>query len=229
MKEQPNYYAIIPASVRYDKELRANEKLLYGEITALANATGECWASNNYFAELYQVTPQAISRWINHLKEQGYINIKIIYKNNSKEIDKRIISMVSTNDCGGINKKLIGYQQKVKGNNTSINNTSINNNIYTQVVDHLNLVCGTDYKATTKSTQKLIHARYNEGFTLEDFYIVIDKKASQWKGTEFEKYLRPQTLFSTKFESYLNEKIRSGNTFTELLKEMQTNDIRTNC
>lgn len=131
MEEKPNYFAIIPAEVRYDNRLRANEKLLYGEITALTFKTGECWASNNYFAQLYETTPQAISRWVLNLKKFGYIDIDYSYK--GKEIEKRIIK-VSTfvdryqqNDDGGINKCLEGYQQIVKENNTSINNTSINN------------------------------------------------------------------------------------------------------
>ena len=73
--ENPNYYAIIPANVRYNKTLKANEKLLYGEITALMQKTGECWASNNYFARLFEVTPQAISKWLLGLQN------KRIYKN----------------------------------------------------------------------------------------------------------------------------------------------------
>ena len=60
-EERPSFYAVIPATVRYDNELNANEKLLYGEITTLCQAKGICWASNRYFAELYNVTPQAIT------------------------------------------------------------------------------------------------------------------------------------------------------------------------
>ncbi len=92
--ENPNYYAVIPAKVRYDKNLRANEKLLYGEITALASKDGECWASNSYFSELYGVVPSAISKWIKDLEEHGYISIEYVRKENSKEIDRRVIKLV---------------------------------------------------------------------------------------------------------------------------------------
>ena len=80
------------------------------------------------------------------------------------------------------------------------------NKLYTRVIDHLNLVAGTRYKPSSKATQRVISARINEGFTIEDIIKVIEIKADDWKGTEFEKYLRPETLFGTKFEGYLNSR-----------------------
>lgn len=130
MEEKPNYYAIIPAEVRYDKQLKPNEKLLYGEITSLATKTGECWASNNYFADLYEVEPETISRWIKDLKDRGYITTRIDYKEGTKEIEKRAIIIE-----GGIDKKINrgidekikgGIDKKVKGNKKEVNNTRIN-------------------------------------------------------------------------------------------------------
>lgn len=87
------YYAVIPANVRYDKELPANAKLLYGEITALCNQKGYCWATNDYFAKLYNCAKSSVSRWIATLKERGYINIDLIYKEGSKEIEYRCIKI----------------------------------------------------------------------------------------------------------------------------------------
>ena len=88
-KIQKNYYAIIPADVRYDKRLKPLARLLYGEITALCNEKGYCWASNSYFAELYEVSDITISRYISELKEYGYI--KCIYDKTQENIDKRKI------------------------------------------------------------------------------------------------------------------------------------------
>ena len=85
---QKNYYAIIPATIRYDKQLSPTAKLLYGELTALSNEKGYCWASNRYFSELYGVSPISISRYISQLKELGYI--RITYDKNTKDQDRRI-------------------------------------------------------------------------------------------------------------------------------------------
>lgn len=73
----PTYYAIIPANVRYCKGLKANAKLLYGEITALCNKDGFCWAENSYFAQLYEVSEETISRWISDLKKHKFIFISV--------------------------------------------------------------------------------------------------------------------------------------------------------
>lgn len=78
--EQPNYYSILTANVRYDKNLKANEKLLFSEITALSNKYGYCTASNRYFAELYQVTDRVIRKWISDLAQLGYLKIILVSK-----------------------------------------------------------------------------------------------------------------------------------------------------
>lgn len=75
-----------------------------------------------------------------------------------------------------------------------------------EIVQYLNERCGTKYRYQTEETQKHIRARIAEGYTVNDFKSVIDKKADEWMGTKCEKYLRPQTLFASKFESYLNQK-----------------------
>lgn len=73
-----NYYAVIPADVRYDQELNANAKLLYGELTSLCNQQGYCWAKNDYFAQLYGLSERTISRLISQLEGKGYIRSEIV-------------------------------------------------------------------------------------------------------------------------------------------------------
>lgn len=90
---QPAYYAVIPAEVRYDKRLKPNAKLLYGEITSLLNKTGVCWASNEYFSELYGVGAETISRWISQLNEFGYFHVELLKNEGNKRmitIDKNV-------------------------------------------------------------------------------------------------------------------------------------------
>lgn len=77
---------------------------------------------------------------------------------------------------------------------------------YKEIVDYLNEKTGSKYRSNGSKTKSLIKARTNEGFSLDDFKTVIEKKAKEWSGTTMEKYLRPETLFGTKFEGYLNEK-----------------------
>lgn len=81
------------------------------------------------------------------------------------------------------------------------------NNLFKKIIDYLNIKANTRYKYTSDKYKKAVHARVKEGFTEEDFMLVIDKKCAEWIGTEWEKFLRPETLFGTKFESYLNQKI----------------------
>lgn len=91
MNEHRGYYAIIPAIVRYDNHLNGNTKLLYGELTALANERGYCWATNQYFANLYNVSKRTIISWLKQLEERNYIKMQIFYKPNSKMVDRRHI------------------------------------------------------------------------------------------------------------------------------------------
>lgn len=91
---------------------------------------------------------------------------------------------------------------------------------YEDIINYLNQRAGTHFRHSSADTKKHIKARFNDGFSLEDFKTVIDKKSKEWKGTDMEKFLRPATLFGTKFEGYLNQKEVSGsnnkfNNFTQ--------------
>ena len=164
MEEKPNYYAIIPADVRYDNSLKDKAKLLYGEIVALSNKDGYCYASNKYFAELYGVTTTTISLLIKDLVDKGYLESTIQYKEGTKEILNRYLRIIK----GGYLKNLkYPIKENLKDNNTSINNTSINNkeNIKRKVFK----------KPTIPEIQKYCEER-NNGINAEAFYDFYESK-----------------------------------------------------
>ena len=141
--EKPNYFGILPANVRYDKNLKPMEKILYTEISSLTNKDGYCYATNSYFSKLYEVHKNTVGTWINNLEKQGYIKTVLIYKKGTKEIIERRIYINQKIDTP-VNENVDTYQQKdlepinekidtpinenIEENNTSINNKI--NNIY---------------------------------------------------------------------------------------------------
>ncbi|WP_145435944.1 helix-turn-helix domain-containing protein [Staphylococcus hominis] len=133
MNEQPSYYSIITANVRYDNRLTDSEKLLFAEITSLSNKYGYCTATNSYFARLYEVVKETISRRISNLTKYGYLKIETV--KDGKQIKQRkmypltqssipIDLKINTPIDNSVNTPI---DANVKENNTSINNTSINN------------------------------------------------------------------------------------------------------
>lgn len=114
---------------------------------------------------------------------------------NPKEPDTRHISFITNQEK---DKKGVkgGKEEKTKVDDS---------NLYKKIIEHLNTQAEKKFKYTTKSTREKINARLNEGYKLNDFIVVIDKKIEEWLGTDFEKYLCPETLFGTKFEKYLNQ------------------------
>src|SRR5690554_5037423 len=116
MKDKPNFYAVIPATVRYDESLSSSEKLFYAEITAMSQKEGYCWASNSYFSELYGVANSTVSSWVAGLKDKGHIIVE--YERSGKNIDKRLIYPIqkidypySENQKGVFRKSEGGYSE----------------------------------------------------------------------------------------------------------------------
>lgn len=106
-------------------------------------------------------------------------------------------------------KNPINHNHIHNHNQLSLTNNHNSNNleIIKSIIDYLNERVGSKFKYNTKSTQQKINARLNEGFNLDDFIVVIDKKTEEWiNNPDFNKYLCPETLFGTKFEKYLNQK-----------------------
>ena len=131
---QPHYYMNIPAFVWDDTDLLRKPKaiLLYGHISTLANKKGYCWATNDYFAKQLKVDKRTVIDYVNLLVEKGYIKRKIFHKENSKEVEKRILSIFTTpSDTdftrSGDSKFITPSDVDFTENNTSINNTSTNN------------------------------------------------------------------------------------------------------
>lgn len=163
-----------------------------------------------------ELTTQKVRTILKKLEKEGYIQfltsgskgkestLKIVLKD--KLFDQQQSNNYSTNKS----EQLQGFegdkQQQSNNNLTTLSKKKEkNNNIYSLVIDYLNRKANTNYKSSTKNTQSYINARVSEGFTIEDFKKVIDSKSKEWMNTDFEKYLRPATLFGTKFENYLNE------------------------
>jgi len=139
---QPNYYGVLPAPVRYSKELSASEKVLYAEISALSNTNGYCWASNAYFANLYSVEERQITRWVSGLSKSNFVRTETIYIAQYNKTERRIYlidlpkhdSHPVKKDDPTPSKKTTPPRQKrqeppVKkdGHNTTTNNTRTEN------------------------------------------------------------------------------------------------------
>jgi uncharacterized phage protein (TIGR02220 family) len=150
----------------------------------------------------------AIKSTLDELKEFGYLEV--------------IKAMPTKENGGRISYEYIIYERKQEGKKQGIENLGVENQVqlntnkentnnkinYNNIVDYLNLKAKTNYRSTTPKTQTLIRARLNDGFTEDDFKKVIDNKCKEWIGTEFERYLTPETLFRpSNFEKYLNQKV----------------------
>ena len=218
-----NLFLNIPVGVAHDDRLKDKDKLLYGEIYAMLNVTNSFFMSNTAMAKRFNCTNRTIINCLNRLEEYGYIKRTNIY--DGKQIIRREISLGSKATFTGVVKPdSQGYGNVVHGgsgadftDNRTINRASNRTEEdilsgkpdhapYQEILNYFNQQAGTSYRASSKATQQLINARTNEGFTVEDFKNVIDIKVAAWKNDlKMSQYLRPATLFGTKFESYLNE------------------------
>lgn len=160
-----------------------------------------------------KLTTQKVRTILKRFKEAGYIeDIANGKGTKGKEtrvrltMKQQLFNNNETNKSEQLQQVEGGKQQQSNNNVTTLSKKKEkDNNIYSLVIDYLNKKASTNYRASTKNTQSFINARVKEGYTVEDFKKVIDSKSREWLGTDFEKYLRPSTLFGTKFENYLNE------------------------
>jgi hypothetical protein len=204
------------------EDISAMEKLIYMLLARYADKEGKCFPSQDKLCKITGIKDyRTIVKYLKQLEEKGLIEIK---KNNGK-VNVYYLKNVSTPPTKNVGTKnaTANFVEEPPTKNVGTPPTNfagitihnkkdiINNTQYIkeieEVVIHLNEKAGTKYKYNSKNTTKHIQARIREGYTLEDFKTVIDKKCSEWLNTDMEKYLCPETLFGSKFEKYLNQKI----------------------
>ena len=183
--------------------------------------------------KIIDLTERIINTELKKMIEAGFI--KLIKKGSKGNFS--IYQIIKTSEISVTNAYVIGNSKDSNSNaleskevtnayvigNSNTKNKEKENNIYSEVIKYLNEKANTNYKPSTKNTQSFIKARLKEGFTVEDFKKVIDVKAKSWVGTDFEKYLRPSTLFGTKFENYLNEANKKAPVKIGAEKNIKTN------
>ena len=206
-------YGLIPIDQKdmniYEREILI---LLYRYSNFNTNITGytvgQLVASSD---KVLGLTTQKVRTILKNLEKKGYIEF-LTSGSKGKEstlkitIKQQLFNNNVTNKSEQLQQVEGDSQQQSNNNVTTLSKKKEkDNNIYSLVIDYLNKKANTNYRPTTKNTQSFINARVSEGYTVEDFKKVIDSKSREWLGTDFEKYLRPATLFGSKFENYLNE------------------------
>ena len=193
----------IPKAVWLDSRLTALDKFILTEIDSLDQGDRGCFASNKHIADFCQCGEWKVSASVSKLVELGYLYVQK-FDGRQRELKSRLGNFTIL-PCENHEADLGKSRQSNTYNNTSTN-TDIKD-----IVEYLNSKVGSAFKSTTKATQKVIKARLAEGFTVDDFMTVIDKKCAEWMGDpKMEQYLRPETLFGTKFEGYLNARVSKG-------------------
>jgi uncharacterized phage protein (TIGR02220 family) len=189
---------------------------------------GSFVTSYNSLASDLKLTKQQIRTALNKLKSTHELTLKTtnkysiisinnydMYQDNNTQDNTQITFKQHSNNTQITPTKNIKNIKKEKNDKKDI--YIVEQIDYKGIIDYLNMKCGTKYKHTSQATKRLIQARVNQGFTYDDFKTVIDKKSREWLNTDMAKYLRPETLFGNKFESYLNQQIkRTSKTMIDL-------------
>ena len=253
-------FGILSRKVMRDKNLTVEAKAIYGYLVSFAGNKNTCYPSRDLMCSELGMSVNRFNKHVNSLKDSGYINVKRSSSGNLKSkniyeiimdhrdieeirkyrriqnrdieneyLENRDIENEYTNS-NSINSNSINSKRDNTSEDKSSKNKKEKEVPYKEIIDYLNLKANKKYKYT-KTTISKINARCNEGFTLEDFKQVIDIKCNQWiNDSKMKVYLRPETLFGTKFESYLNEvsieeNIQIPNTSNTSFEGKSSNDI----
>ncbi|QXL48201.1 conserved phage C-terminal domain-containing protein [Lactobacillus johnsonii] len=242
-----NIFLNIPINIARDPVLLDKTPkgiLLMGEIVSMLNVTGKFFMSNAEMAKRLRVSQSTVKNYLDLLEERGYIVRKIIYKENSKQIVGREITLGQSAVLGwgnaltegrSIAKPRVGQptdhkknsiREQYKRTDKDIGQAEPDDIPYKEIIDYLNKKTGRRFPATAKRNREPIHARWREGYRLEDFKRVIDNKCFSWANDpKMSAYLRPTTLFSPKFSDYLNENNIPANATPYDLKDFENQKL----
>lgn len=221
-------YGFMPKLVAKDQDLSIEAKAIYSYLASYSGAGLSSFPSTSLILHDLGISEKRYLKHRKTLVDKGYLTIKrerlengfskniyIINQNPSEVVSSRSVSSqnVGVRNVGVQNDCTISNSFKSNNINSNSNNKKIlscsdeqDDVPFEEIIDYLNLKAKRDYKHSTQKTKALIRARWNEGFKLDDFKQVIDNKCFGWSAdSKMSKFLRPQTLFGTNFESYLNE------------------------
>lgn len=214
-----NNFVTIQGWMRTKLGLKGNELLAYAVIYGFSQTDGAKFTgSRKYLAEWCGCSMATIDRTLNSLVDKGLISkTSCLTKHGYRAVEYAAIEPTHTDgpsaagprtsDADDPRTSTIEPQPLL--NESQATTQPKEPDPTEEIVDHLNQRAGTHYRATTTSTRKLIKARLKEGFTVDEIKLVIDKKCAEWlHNPSMSEYLRPETLFGPKFESYLNAKSR---------------------
>lgn len=220
-----NNFITIQGWMRTKLDLKGNELLAYAVIYGFSqDGNSKFTGSRKYLAEWCGCSMATIDRTLNSLVDKGFISrTSCATKHGYRAVEYAAISPTHTDEIPDAEPQTVATDDPRTPTNEPqplLNEPqtpaqSKEPDPTEEIVDHLNQRAGTHYKATTANTRKLIKARLKEGFTVDEFKLVIDKKCAEWlNNRDMAQYLRPETLFGNKFESYLNAKQTSPNNGT---------------
>ncbi|MFL8674202.1 conserved phage C-terminal domain-containing protein [Clostridioides sp. GD02404] len=231
------------------EDLTIYEKMIYIVLARHSNEESFCFPSYKTISAKCGCSERQAKNVIKSLEEKGLIKKENRTRDNSNEKESNIYLVLTAKvGCACDAQHVVNMMHnpsaphaqqvvhEVHSNNTNINNTNLTSNIYSlakqkedktndkdihkRIIDYLNEKADKSFKSTTKKTKSLIDARLAEGFVEEDFYKVIDNKVHAWlEDAKMSVYLRPETLFGNKFESYLNEVPRMAKNGNESVKQ----------
>ena len=197
MKEKPNYYAIIPAEVRYSKALIPNAKLLYAEITALCNMNGKCTASTEYFCRLYEVSKVSVQKWLKNLEDNNHIRRVNKYKLHSKQIECRVITLVNVPS-----KEKLSDNTNINITNTNLTDSNRGSLFKKPTLDDINNYCF--------ERKNNIDAETFFNFYESKDWLIGKNKMKDWKACiiTWEKREKKNPKTMSKIDMQLNEYLK---------------------